>query len=172
MTAPFYLGLIDTQTSGTRYDLTPLFAQGPALAALSDDLLAGFDGVPFGVIAGIDALGFILGAAMATRVGTGIVAVRKGGKLPLDRVDRCTFTDYTGTAKFLELRPAAVQPGTQVLLVDEWIETGAQASAAIELLEGQGAIVVGIATVRMDRNSRTAALQNRVRCVSVWHGDD
>ena len=172
VTAPFYLDLIDRRTSGARYYLTPLFAEGSALSALTGDLLAAFEGTPFDVIAGIDALGFILGAAMATRAGTGLVAVRKGGKLPLDRVDRCTFTDYTGTKKSLELRPGAVRPGMRVLLVDEWVETGAQVSAALELIEGQGAVVVGIAAVCMNRNSRTAALEGRVRCVSVWQGDD
>ena len=172
MTTPFYLKLIDTQTSGARYDLTPLFARGPALAALTEDLLAGFDGVPFDVIAGIDALGFILGAAMATRAGTGFVAVRKGGKLPLDATDSRSFIDYSGTEKSLELRPRAVSPGMRVLLVDEWIETGAQVTAALELIEAQDAVVVGIATVRMDANPRTAVLKSRVRCVSVWHDDD
>jgi adenine/guanine phosphoribosyltransferase-like PRPP-binding protein len=60
----------------------------------------------------------------------------------------------------------------RVLLVDEWIETGAQVTAALELIEAQDAVVVGIATVRMDANPRTAALKSRVRCVSVWHDDD
>ena len=112
-----------------------------------------------------EAMGFILAASMATRAGTGIVAVRKGGKLPLDRVDRCTFTDYTGKEKSLELRPGAVQAETRVLVVDEWVETGAQESAAIELLEGQGGVVVGIATVGMDPNARTAALESTVHCL-------
>ena len=166
MTRPSYLDLIDTQTDGQRYDVTPLFADGEALAALCADLLAPFDGT-FDVVAGIDALGFILGAAMASRAGAGFVAVRKGGKLPLEAPDTRSFVDYTGRQKALELRPDAVGPGTRVLLVDEWIETGAQISAAVSLLESRGAHIAGIAAICIDDNPAIRSLRARIKCVSV-----
>ena len=95
-------------------------------------------------MAGIDALGFILGAAIAVRLKKGFVPIRKGGKLPV-QTDVARFVDYTGQEKSLELRVGAIQPRTRVLVVDEWVETGAQVRAAIELLEKQGGVVIGVA---------------------------
>jgi adenine phosphoribosyltransferase len=162
-----YLRLIDTDTSGPRYDVTPLFADPEAFSNLVEDLLEAFVGVPFDLMAGIDALGFILGAAMAMRAGKGFVAVRKGGKLPVD-VDRVSFVDYTGKDKALEIRPDAVDEGVRVLVVDEWIETGAQVSAAVDLIEGRGGVIVGIASIAMDKNPRTDALREKYPCCTVW----
>jgi len=60
-----YLRLIDTNTPGPRYDVTPLFADYEAFSFLVEDLLEGFIGVEFDCVVGIDALGFILGTAVA-----------------------------------------------------------------------------------------------------------
>ena len=162
-----YLRLIDTETGGPRNDVTPLFADHAAFASLVDDLLDGFACTPFDLVAGIDALGFILGAAMALKAGKGFIPVRKGDKLPVP-VDRVTFVDYTGEQKALEVRQDAIEEGVRVLVVDEWIETGAQVGAAIELIEGRGGIVVGIASIAMDENPRTEALRARYPCSVVW----
>jgi adenine phosphoribosyltransferase len=158
--APDYLRLIDEHTTGNRCDVTPLFADGEAFAALVDDLLALFSDTPFDAIAGIDALGFVLGGAMALRAGCGLVVVRKGGKLPVF-ADRIEFVDYTGDAKILELRHGAVTRGMRILLVDEWIETGAQVAAAATLIERQQAFVVGIAAIAADVSERTRPLFER-----------
>ena len=96
---PEYLRLID-EPSGKRCDATPLFADGAAFAALVDDLLALFSDTPFDAIAGIDALGFVLGGALAVRAGCGFVAVRKGGELAV-AADRVEFVDYSGEKKSL-----------------------------------------------------------------------
>jgi adenine phosphoribosyltransferase len=162
-----YLRLIDTETGGPRNDVTPLFADHEAFANLVEDLLEGFAGIPFDLVAGIDALGFILGSAMAVKAGKGLVPVRKSGKLPV-AVDRVTFVDYTGEEKALEIRHDAIEEGIRVLVVDEWIETGAQIGAAIELIEGRGGIVVGIASIAMDENARTETLRARFPCCIVW----
>ena len=90
--------------------------------------------------------------------------MRKGGKLPVE-ADRIEFCDYTGNSKQLEIRRDILTPGQRVLIVDEWIETGAQVSAAISLIEGQGAVVVGIATIHMDENERTREISRKY---SVW----
>jgi len=119
-----YLRLIDTHTRGPRCEVTPLFADAAAFAALVSDLVAPFDAVKIDLVAGIDALGFILGTAIAIRLGKGFIPIRKGGKLPV-QADRVDFVDFTGQSKSLELRAGAVQPGVKILLVDEWIETGA-----------------------------------------------
>jgi adenine phosphoribosyltransferase len=162
-----YLQLIDTDTSGRRYDVTPLFADPEAFSNLVEDLLERFAGVPFDLIAGIDALGFILGAAMAMKAGKGFVPVRKGGKLPVD-VDQVSLVDYTGEEKALEIRPDAIEEGVRVLVVDEWIETGAQVSATVDLIEGRGGVVAGIASIAMDENPRTEGLRDSYLCHTVW----
>lgn len=161
-----YLQRIDTRGRG-RYDVTPLFADERAFSTLLDDFATLLQGVSFDVIAGIDALGFILGAALATRHHKGFVPVRKGGKLPVP-AHTAEFVDYSGTHKVLELRRDAIAPGTHVLVVDEWIETGAQASAAIRLIEGQDGTVAGIVTIHIDENDQTRRLLYQYRCMQVW----
>jgi adenine phosphoribosyltransferase len=161
-----YLKLIDHQTQGPRCDVTPLFADYQAFAALVEDLMAQMGDIVFDIVAGIDALGFILGTALAVRSRAGFVPIRKGGKLPV-AVDAAEFVDYSGRSKSLELRRDAITPDTRVLVVDEWIETGAQVSAAIHLLEARGAIIAGIASIRIDTNERTERLLARYPCFSV-----
>ena len=161
-----YLALIDHQTNGQRCDVTPLFADYAAFSALVDDLAALVEPLAFDVVAGIDALGFILGAALALRTHTGFVPIRKGGKLPV-AVDVAECVDYTGQRKTLELRQDALRPGTRVLVVDEWIETGAQVRAAIQLIEGQGGVIAGIASLHMDDNEQTEPLRARYPYVQV-----
>jgi adenine phosphoribosyltransferase len=79
--------------------------------------------------------------------------------------------DYTGHEKSLELRVGAIQTGTRVLVVDEWVETGAQVQAATELLEKQGGVVVGVAAINMEDNAVTRLLRVKYQCHSVWRGD-
>jgi len=166
---PHYLDLIDTNTTGPRYDVTPLFANYAAFDALLHDFERLLAHVQYDVVAGIDALGFILGTALALRLHKGFVSVRKGGKLPV-AVDRVSFVDYSGEQKSLELRHDAIKPGTRVLVVDEWIETGAQAKAAIALIERQGGIVVGVAAFQIDANAATQPLRDAYPCYAVWTG--
>jgi len=169
-----YLRLIDTKTQGPRCDVTPLFADYQAFARLVGDLSARCGDVHFELVAGIDALGFILGSAMALHTQRGFVPVRKGGKLPV-AADKVHFVDYSGQEKTLELRAGVIPPNTSVLVVDEWIETGAQVTAAIALIEGQGGIVAGIAGIHMDRNDATRRLSERYPCrvlsgwLTGWH---
>lgn len=163
---PDYVRLINTDNAGPRCDVTPLFADQVAFSSLVDDLAARFDDTVVDVIVGIDALGFILGTALAFKMRKGFVPVRKGGKLPT-QVDRADFVDYTGQKKSLELRMNAIGTGARVLLVDEWIETGAQISAAIGLIEKQGGEVVGIATINIDSNNATRQLITQYNCQSV-----
>ena len=164
-----YLRLIDTHTPGPRCDVTPLFADPQAFAALVADLCAPFDPAGIDLVAGIDALGFILGTAIALRLGKGFIPIRKGGKLPVS-ADQVAFVDYSGQPKALELRQGSLQPGYRVLLVDEWLETGAQMQAAAALVERAGGVVAGIAAINMDDNPGVRELKARYKCVAVWEG--
>ncbi|MDQ3440662.1 MAG: adenine phosphoribosyltransferase [Planctomycetota bacterium] len=150
-----YLDLIDRNTAGNRCDVTPLFADPVAFAELLDELVRRIGDTPFDVVVGVDALGFILGTGIALRTGKGLVVARKGGKLPL-ACDAVTFVDYTAQAKSLEMRFDALRPGARVLIVDEWVETGAQIRAVITLVERRGAVVAGIASLNIDADALPA----------------
>jgi adenine phosphoribosyltransferase len=162
-----YLQLIETNTDGRRYDATPLFADYDAFSRLVQDVSKPFKEVGFDYVAGIDALGFILGTALALHFEVGLMVIRKGGKLPVE-VDQVYFVDYSGQRKSLELQSNALNAGERVLLVDEWVETGSQVEAAIELIERQAGIVVGIATINIDDNEKTRALKKNYLCSTVW----
>jgi adenine phosphoribosyltransferase len=168
-----YLRRIDTRTTGGRYDVTPLFSDAEAFGALVTDLADSQRDAQPRVVACIDALGFILGAAIARELGLGVVPIRKAGKLPVE-ADRESFVDYSGQEKALELRRDAIGAGDRVLLVDEWIETGAQIAAAIRLLERRGGVIAGIAAIHMDRNAATEAIRRayRVRLASWLRSGD
>ena len=162
-----YLSLIDTNTTGNRNDVTPLFARRDAFAQLAADLAEPFRDAGIERVVAIDALGFILGTAVAEVLEVGGVAIRKGGKLPVDAI-RVEFVDYSGTRKALEIRPDALETGTSVLIVDEWIETGAQVRAAIELVERLGCRVAGVTTIQMDSNPQTDLIRSSYRVQTVW----
>jgi hypothetical protein len=105
-----YLSLIDRDTRGNRCDVTPVFEDPLGFGALVEDLVGRLAGLEFKVVAAIDALGFVLGTAVALRMGKGLVVVRKGGKLPV-AADREEFVDYSGERKSLELRTGAIAVG-------------------------------------------------------------
>ena len=164
---PNYLKLIDVNTQGSRCDVTPVFADYEAFSALVEDITAKFNTSEVDFVAGIDALGFILGTAVALRMKKGFIPIRKGGKLPVP-TRAVTFVDYSGQQKSLEIRLDMIPADAKILLVDEWIETGAQVRAAIELIESQKGIVVGIATINIDGNELTHRLQEKYNCHAFW----
>ena len=157
-----YLKKIDIATIGNRYDVTPLFADAECLSQLVEDLIIPFLDSKIDFVACIDALGFILGTAVACRLNIGIIPLRKGGKLPV-QTESVEFRDYSGEIKRLEIRKDILSPQDRVLLVDEWIETGAQIKAAAELIEGQGAILEAIAVINMDSNEQTKEIARKYR---------
>ncbi len=125
-------------------DLTPVFADGGAFGSLVDALC---DLVEPGVtaIAGVEARGFILAAAMAQKTGCGILAIRKAGKLPGAVMSESYALEY-GTAT-LELHPDALSEGSKVVLVDDLLATGGTLAAAVRLIERIGCHVAGIGVV-------------------------
>ncbi|MCA9840273.1 MAG: hypothetical protein KC422_25405 [Trueperaceae bacterium] len=153
-----YLRLIDRYTQGPRDDVTPLFADYRAFAMLVNDIASQFDDVTIEYVVGIDALGFILGTALAWHFKIGFLPIRKAGKLPTATY-RKEFMDYSKQSKTLEMRTDALKLGAKVLIADDWIETGAQVKAAIELIEQQGGVVVGIAAINIDDNPTTQGLK-------------
>ena len=165
-----YLDKIDTHTTGNRYDITTLFAHFDEFNDLVDDLIFGFKKEEIDYVAGIDALGFVLGTAIAQKLGVGFITIRKGGKLPVVS-HKIKFIDYTNQTKELEIRKDILPKNTRVLIVDEWIETGAQISSAIKLVEKCDVVVTGIATICMDKNVKTEKINAKYKVYSVWNGE-
>lgn len=125
-------------------DLTPVFADGPALAAVADALVAPFAG-SFDVIAGVEARGFALAAAAAARSGHGLLLVRKAGKLPGATLSESYALEY-GEAT-LQVHVDQLPAGTRVLLVDDVLATGGTLGASQRLIERAGWTLAGTAVV-------------------------
>jgi adenine phosphoribosyltransferase len=139
-------------------DLTPVFADPGAFRRVVDALtapaevdpraaaLSGGNGGPgFDVVAGVEARGFLLAAAVALDAGTGVVLVRKAGKLPREAVSTGYELEY-GTAT-LELHADSIRPGQRVLIVDDVLATGGTLQAAIALVEQLGGVVTAVSVV-------------------------
>jgi len=125
-------------------DLTPVLADGAALASVADALVEPFASA-FDIIAGVEARGFALAAAAAARHGSGVLLVRKAGKLPGGTIAEEYALEY-GTAT-LEVHPDQVPVGSRVLLLDDVLATGGTIGAAATLAERAGWHVAGIAVV-------------------------
>jgi len=122
-------------------DITPLLVDGDALRAAIVQLA---ELVPAGtqLIAGMEARGFIFGAALAQHLGIGFVPIRKAGKLP-PPVKSFTYDLEYGQAT-VELRDETLPPGAKVVLLDDVLATGGTAEAGAELLELVGAEVLAV----------------------------
>jgi adenine phosphoribosyltransferase len=94
---------------------------------------------PPDLIAAIEARGFIFGAALANRLGVGLVLLRKQNKLP-GRVTGINYALEYGSDR-IEMHADAIKPGQRAVLVDDLIATGGTALAAVDLLRSAGAVV-------------------------------
>jgi adenine phosphoribosyltransferase len=120
-------------------DITTLIGHHQGLAASVHHLAALADAAGADKIAGMEARGFIFGAAVAVQLGIGFVPVRKPGKLPIRTIGIDYALEY-GTDR-LEMDPGAVSEGERVVIVDDLIATGGTALASAELLRMAGARV-------------------------------
>ena len=124
------------------YDITTLLRDREGLRLAIDALSAPLKGQAIDAVVGMESRGFIFGAAVADRLGTGFIPVRKPGKLPAKTV-KATYALEYGT-DCLEMHCDAVEKGTRVLVIDDLLATGGTARATVELLKGQGADIVGV----------------------------
>ncbi|RIV81778.1 adenine phosphoribosyltransferase [Aurantiacibacter xanthus] len=118
-------------------DVTTLMSDGAGLAGAIDALAALAADLSVDAVAGIEARGFIFGAALAQRLGTGFIPLRKAGKLPVPAMAEDYALEY-GEAR-LELDPTIIRAGQSVLLLDDLLATGGTALAAARLLRRAGA---------------------------------
>jgi len=119
-------------------DVTTLIAHGEGFRATINNMAEPFFEQGINAVIGIEARGFILGGAIADKLGVGFVPVRKKGKLPFATISQTYELEY-GTDE-LEIHKDAIDPGEKVLIVDDLIATGGTVEAAAKLiraLEGQ-----------------------------------
>ena len=131
-----------------------------------DDLVVDLEHVKCDVVGGLDAMGFVLGSALATRLGVGFLPIRKAGKLCVD-TDSATFSNYSGRTQDMEMRKPAFATGTKVLLVDQWIETGGTMDGAIRLVQQQGGKIAGLVAIAMEDNEKTASYRKKFPCITA-----
>jgi adenine phosphoribosyltransferase len=124
-------------------DLSPVFADATAFHAVVDAVVVAAQQVD--VVVGVEARGFLLGAAAAYALGVGVIGVRKPGKLPVVS-DREGYALEYGVAS-LELADGVLRPGQRALVVDDVLATGGTMAATCALVERAGAEVSGIAVL-------------------------
>ena len=121
-------------------DLTPML-RDPAGFALAVDLVASrYIGKKIDVVVGVEARGFVIGAALAYRLGAGVILIRKPGKLPY-KTHRTVYELEYGTDT-LEIHQDSITPGQRVVIADDLLATGGTMGAAIRLVEQQGGSIV------------------------------
>src|SRR6202163_435976 len=125
------------------YDITTLLKDPAGYAQLIDALAAYYIGKDIDLVLGIEARGFIFGPALAYRLNAGFVPVRKPDKLPAPTA-RVTYDLEYGTDA-LEIHLDAIEPGQNVLIVDDLLATGGTMEATVKLVRQFGARIVGLA---------------------------
>lgn len=135
----------DVPSAGILFrDLTPVFSDAAAFRTIIDALSEPFAG-EFDAVAGVEARGFLLAGAVAYATGTGVVAIRKAGKLPRSVYREAYDLEY-GQAE-LEIHQSDLPAGARVLVLDDVLATGGTLAAACALLERAGAVVAACAVV-------------------------
>jgi adenine phosphoribosyltransferase len=125
------------------YDVTTLLRDRDGFKLALDSLTSPFVGQNIDIVVGVESRGFILGAAVADRIGAGFVPVRKFGKLPSKTI-RATY-DLEYGSDSLEMHGDAIENGQRVLIVDDLLATGGTAKATADLVTTLGGEVHALA---------------------------
>jgi adenine phosphoribosyltransferase len=126
-------------------DITPLLADPKAFHIVLDAIAHHFVGERVDAVVGVESRGFIFGGALAARLNTSFVPVRRPGKLPRG-TDKVSYSLEYGESE-LEMHRDALREGAHVVVVDDLLATGSTAAAAGELVDRQGAFVIAYAFV-------------------------
>ena len=126
-------------------DITPLLSNGPLFGKTIDLIAARYRGQKIDTVLGIESRGFIVGAALAYKLGAGFSVVRKPGKLPYETHSASYQLEYGKDT--LEIHIDGIAPKARVLIADDLIATGGTAAATAELVSKLGGTVVECAFV-------------------------
>jgi len=141
-------------------DITLLLGDAAAFTAAIAALAGPYLDARVDIVAGIESRGFIIGGAVADRLGAGFALVRKEGRLPSARISQAYTLEY-GEA-VIEMHSDAIQPGQRVLIVDDLLATGGTAGAAGALVDRLGGDIVGFAfLIELSALGGSAALGGR-----------
>lgn len=158
--------VVDFPKPGIIYkDITPVLADGKLFQQAISLFCEAAGQQPIDKVAGIDARGFIFGAAVADRLGAGFIPIRKKGKLPWKTRQEAYSLEYGES--IMELHEDSVIAGERVLLIDDLLATGGTAGAAVGLLTGLGAEIVAIVVlIELEfLQGRNKLLPHRVRSI-------
>ena len=144
------------------YDITTLLREREGFKAVIDSLSRPFLDSRIDVVVGIESRGFIIGGAVADRIGAGFIPIRKPGKLPSATLRQSFDLEYGSDS--LEIHEDAIGRGQRVLVVDDVLATGGTAAAAASLVTRLGGDLRGLAFL-----IELAALAGRARIAS--HGE-
>jgi adenine phosphoribosyltransferase len=122
-------------------DVTTLLGNAQGFKAAIAAMASPYAGAKVEAVAGIEARGFILGGAIADRLGCGFVPLRKKGKLPWKTIGQEYTLEYG--VDIIEMHEDAIRRGERVLVVDDLIATGGTAEAAVKLVQRSGGVIVG-----------------------------
>jgi adenine phosphoribosyltransferase len=125
------------------FDITTLLKDPHGLKATIDSLSDPYSGARVDTVVGIESRGFILGSAVAQRIGAGFIPMRKPGKLPAKAIKEIYDLEYGKDA--LEIHADAIEKGQRVLIVDDVLATGGTAAAATRLVRQLGGELLGLA---------------------------
>lgn len=125
------------------YDITTLLRDPVGFKIALDGMSTPYQGQGISLVIGIESRGFILGAAVADRLGVGFCPIRKPGKLPAKTIKEAFNLEYGSDA--IEIHADAIEPGQRVLIVDDVLATGGTASAATRLVKRLGGELHGLA---------------------------
>lgn len=126
-------------------DITPLFQKAKVVEEMVEELAKEWLGKGIDGVVGIESRGFLLGPALAVKLGVPFIPVRKKGKLPAETIEFSYDLEY-GSAT-IEMHRDAVSSGQKVLIHDDLLATGGTANAAAQLVEKMGAIASGFSFI-------------------------
>lgn len=154
-------------------DVTSLISHGQGFRATISNLTEPYLDKGIEAVVGIEARGFILGGAIADKLGVGFVPVRKKGKLPHDTISETYELEY-GTDE-LEIHKDAIDYGERVLIVDDLIATGGTVEAAAKLIRALNGHIVGACFIvdlpALGGCQKIEALDIPCHCLMEFEGD-
>ena len=154
-------------------DINPVFKRNDALNYIADEFYRIYSKSKVDMVAGIESRGFIIATALALRFGSGILMIRKAGKLPGRTLKKSYDIEY-GTA-IMEIQQDAVDKGNNILIADDLIATGGTAEAAAQLIKELGGNVAGFAFIielsDLKGADRLRRMGYNVESLVTFHGD-